>query len=674
MEPLGITESFSNKIGKSFAVLKQKKNTILKAIITGLLLGLAVYFLQPKLFKAVSVIIFKYDSFNNPSLALNGSLENEINYILSDQTISTVKKFLHLNYEVKNNIEAVEDLTTSSILIKVTANNSKDCASIANGLVEIFLSKAIINNRGSYLTLIKEIEKREKENTEDILRNTKNFQEFISNASIKNLNPKETVTVNHISDLESDLEIIEYDNKLNRIIYDNLIGYLGKNYPEIHFKSSIINNNKKIEDIENTYKRALTEKYIYNSIKKIKSIHPNFNWKKSYYKINTDSLGSLLKTYVTQYMETKSDSKSFKFNMLKNLIWKIEETKAKLDAIDLSKSMLYDIITSMEDKFNSIPVRYLEIAQLERRKKFNLKLDRKLKIKSNELKKKAVKYFAEIDSITQAEPPQSFYSPNLFNNLFVGGLLGLLFGIGFALFTKKSELEFITSVDDFEDSQLQIISQIPTFPHGQPILINFKKLENENLKNAFESIEAYLKYGNLDKVLKTVLITSFNDNEGKSIIASNLAILLANNGAKVLLVDLNFINPKLSKLFEVNPFPFLAHFLLRKKEVDDIIKKSKIENLNIITETEVTKHLSSIVNSHRLKDFIKIVSNKYDFVILDTASLTALNEIITISQIVDQTIIVARSNQTQQSDVSEITSLFEQNNINNYSIVLNDVE
>jgi capsular exopolysaccharide synthesis family protein len=178
----------------------------------------------------------------------------------------------------------------------------------------------------------------------------------------------------------------------------------------------------------------------------------------------------------------------------------------------------------------------------------------------------------------------------------------------------------------------------------------------------------------LDKVLKSVLVTSPNNDEGKSLVASNIAITIANSGAKVILVDANFINPKLNKLFNLHSSPSLAHYLLKKKNLDNIIRTTQIPNLSIITGVELIQNAGTIMNSSRMKEFIKIINNRFDFIIYDSASLSTLKESITIAKFVDQTILIARANKTQLSSINEAVSILKNNGIDNFGVVLNDTE
>ncbi len=677
MESIEITESFYTKMRKRLTILKEKKLFVLGFMVMGVIIALAITFLQPKLFKASARIIFKYDSVNNSILNHNGSLSNEINEILSDKNIALVNKYLSLNNDIKNNISASEDIVTSSVVIKAISKEAELSADIANTVTELFLNKAVVNNRGAYLTLLSEINAREKQNADGILRNAKNYQEFIANATIKNLNSKDLDIVNQIADLESELEIIEYDNKLNQLIFDKLISFVKKKFPKVNTETILISDNN-FDNLRTSFERALTESIIYSAAQNISNKTINFTWRKGYGKLNTDSLNVLLKSFVDKHIENSIFKNSLDAHLFKNLIWKIEETKIKLNAIDLSKSIIYDLITNLEDKFSLIPIRYIEIAQLERTKKFNLKLDKKLKIKEAELRKTAEKNFAEIDSITKADVPTTFYSPNISSNIFIGALGGLLLGIIFTLFTTKKKLEIITSAEDLEDTSYQIISQIPTIPHGLPLLLNISKANIKEkaagLLHSFESIEAYLKYGNLDKVLKSVLITSANNDEGKSFVAANIAITIAKTGEKVLLVDGNFISPKLNKLFNMPSTPSLAHYLLRKKELEDIIRTTQTPNLSLITCVELTQNAGTIMASERMKEFIEIVNNKFDFVIYDSASLLALKETVTIAQIVDQTVLVARANKTTLTNLNESTTILKNSGVDNFGVILNDIE
>ena len=207
----------------------------------------------------------------------------------------------------------------------------------------------------------------------------------------------------------------------------------------------------------------------------------------------------------------------------------------------------------------------------------------------------------------------------------------------------------IKSPEDIEEIGFKIVSIVPSIPSESPLLFdvlnqNEQKQLDPKIIDSFKNIEIFLKYGSLDKTLKSILVTSGQESEGKSLIASNVAISLANSDHKVLLVDADLIQPQLHKFFRVKSTPSLAHYLFRKKELNEIIRETHNSNLDLITCIEFPQNPSVIITSERMKNFMKSVENKYDYIVYDTSSLAKLKETAAMAADIDEVILVVRSN------------------------------
>jgi Mrp family chromosome partitioning ATPase len=98
-----------------------------------------------------------------------------------------------------------------------------------------------------------------------------------------------------------------------------------------------------------------------------------------------------------------------------------------------------------------------------------------------------------------------------------------------------------------------------------------------------------------------------------------------------------------------------------------------LRNLDIITCIEFPQNPSVIITSERMKNFMDIVKESYDFVIYDTASISSLKETVFIGQNVDETILIVRANKTKFTEISETKILLTENGITNFDIILNNV-
>ena len=172
----------------------------------------------------------------------------------------------------------------------------------------------------------------------------------------------------------------------------------------------------------------------------------------------------------------------------------------------------------------------------------------------------------------------------------------------------------------------------------------------------YNKLLSNIKYSNLDNPYKVIMSTSTVMNELKSTTAANLAYCIANNGKKVLIMDLDTRKPVLHKTFNVSREKGLVEYIEGSLKKDDIIKKSEY-NVDVIT---VGKHLLNpiaVIESSKLVDLISDLKKDYDYIIVDTPPLLACSDGVIISKLVDGVIYNVAMDSTKKKDVVEGISL-----------------
>ncbi len=171
-----------------------------------------------------------------------------------------------------------------------------------------------------------------------------------------------------------------------------------------------------------------------------------------------------------------------------------------------------------------------------------------------------------------------------------------------------------------------------------------------------------------------VLITSSISGEGKSFVASNLALSLALSAKKVVLVDLDLRNPKLSHLFGVGNEEGISDYLLGKKEEYEIIRKTKNKNLFVIGAGTRTPNPTELFLDGRLSGLFSFLEKSFDYVIIDSAPIEAVTDSYLFSDLCDTTLFIVRHDVTPKAMVA----LLDRNNkiqgLKNVQIVFNGIK
>ena len=139
-----------------------------------------------------------------------------------------------------------------------------------------------------------------------------------------------------------------------------------------------------------------------------------------------------------------------------------------------------------------------------------------------------------------------------------------------------------------------------------------------NISESYRTIRTGIEFSNLDKNLKVICITSSKKDEGKTTVLSNLGVSFAKIDKKILLIDADLRNPSLSKMFDTSNSQGLMDILLGKKNIQECIKKTKQENLYILTGGTIPPNPSEVLSSKKMREFIEIIKDEYDYIFIDS--------------------------------------------------------
>lgn len=206
---------------------------------------------------------------------------------------------------------------------------------------------------------------------------------------------------------------------------------------------------------------------------------------------------------------------------------------------------------------------------------------------------------------------------------------------------------------------------------------------HENKNNLMEEIFRSLRT-NLQFLLKqhdkVIMFTSTTSGEGKTFIASNVAISFALLGKKVVLVGLDIRKPRLAELFEIDNYNHGITNLLVKDEVNWNNVKEQItpsginDNLDILMAGPVPPNPGELVTRESLEQTIEHLKEHYDYILLDTAPVGLVTDTLALGRISNATVYVCRADFTQKASFGLINSLSMEKKLPNMSIVLNGVD
>lgn len=248
--------------------------------------------------------------------------------------------------------------------------------------------------------------------------------------------------------------------------------------------------------------------------------------------------------------------------------------------------------------------------------------------------------------VEKAQLPDFPSKPNRKRNILLGIIMGLFGGVGLALFLEYLD-NTIKTPDDVEDKyNLPVLTTVSKIKDKTKTLYKLVLDEPSSaFAESFKSLRASIMLSSSDSPPKTILITSMAPKDGKTTIASNLAMAIAGSGSKVLIIDCDLRRPMLHQVFGLENKTGLSTFISGTSGIT-IIRDGLPENLSIIPSGPIPPNPSELMISKRLKDLIRSLKNKYDFIIFDTPPIISVSDTLIISKIVDASLIVTRFGKT----------------------------
>ena len=165
---------------------------------------------------------------------------------------------------------------------------------------------------------------------------------------------------------------------------------------------------------------------------------------------------------------------------------------------------------------------------------------------------------------------------------------------------------------------------------------------------AYRLLRTNLDFAALDRQMKKLLVTSALPQEGKSTTASNLAVVMAQSGKQVLLVDIDLRRPTAHKLFKLPNHNGLTSLLLGTATMEDAVQEVGIENLHVLTSGPLPPSPADILSSQVMADLLGTLSERFDLVIADSPPVLVASDAVVLASRMDGVLMVVAAGSTSK--------------------------
>jgi succinoglycan biosynthesis transport protein ExoP len=206
--------------------------------------------------------------------------------------------------------------------------------------------------------------------------------------------------------------------------------------------------------------------------------------------------------------------------------------------------------------------------------------------------------------------------PRVLLNTLLAGLVSLLLSLSVVFLIEYLDDSIKTSDQIGEKLKLPVIGYIAEIQRG-PETAYVAEYPRSPVAEAFRTLRTNLEFADVDKPLKLLLVVSPNPGEGKSSVAVNLAITLAQGGKRVLLIDADLRRPRIHRYLGLTNRKGLSDLFRSTTSVEQVISAWKNENLAVITSGGLPPNPADILASEKMAGILKTVRDKADIIVMD---------------------------------------------------------
>jgi len=650
-------------------IVLERRWLVIATFVSVFVLCLVYLFKAPRIFAATARL--QIDREAEATLNLNqvvmsmgaldqDYLQTQYRNLLSRTLLETVVKKQKLNEDSRYQKEmdiplalskdiAINPIRLSRLVdVRVEHGNATKAAEIANTLVTEFIEQNVVQKQKRTLDLLFFLKSQANGLERDVAKAEEDIQNYRTQVNFVSLDSSYNIVAEALSQSQGQYAMAKSRAQTTHTTVEELDRHVQGGKPLDTFPS--VATDAKVNSLQLLL--ANQENELAGLLKRYKDKHPSVIQARS--KIEeTRRAADRAAQQVAEILRSEARlAKASEQNLAANVEgWEkqqMEWNKAK---------MQYDVLVrkaeSSKALFNTVLAKMKEIELVQKDKANNIRV------------------------VDYAYPPTMPFKPRVLITLFLGAFGGLGIAIGLAFFVNYLD-DSIKSQDDVETYlRLPFLGYVPNIKTNSVVERDLQAHlhPQSNAAESFRTVRAAIALGAKADKMRVFTVTSTIPSEGKSLVASNLAVVMAQTGLRTILIDADLRRPSLHKAFQLHSPVGLAAYLTEKAgSVDELIHTTEAPNLDVICCGAAPSQPSELLGSRRMMQFMQEVSKRYDRVVLDCPPVSAVADPLILSAVADGVIFVTKFNKIRREHARKTVQRIQDAGIHICGVVLNDID
>ncbi len=546
---------------------------------------------------------------------------------------------------IQGNLSVKPIPNTKTVYITYSDKHPAIAQSVADAVVQAYIDEILEIKLANSSYSLQWMTQKADEERKKLEKSELALQKYMRDNDLVTVENKLAVYPQRLAEFSSQLSKAQSDQKEYEALYEQ-IKKLGKNYDNIEM-IPLFADNKVLQ--------GLREK-LFQSEQEIKDLSKKYGYKHPAM-INAKAERDLL-----------LKEKKFEVNRI------IESTRNSYDLMKTRELNLTQLLTETKAEMLNVNERFTQYSIMNREVDMNRVLYDAL---SSSIKQASVTEQSQdvkIWVVKKAKFPTHPSSPRKKRNLALGLILGLFGGIGLAFFIEYLD----NSIKDGDDLEkrfgITVLGAVAELDKKEGDIEDW--LSNNPLSPMAESyrlIQSGLLLSTPDNPPRAILVSSMSPTEGKTTTVSNMAFILAQNGKRVLIIDCDMRRPRLHTITSIPNSHGLSHYLAGSND-KNLIKTIKEDAIYLITAGSIPPNPAELLQSDRMQRLIDEMTKRFDFVLLDSPPIQRVTDSLTLSKLVDGTLLVVRSGKTTYDMLGSGLKKMQEIHSNILGIVLNNAK
>jgi succinoglycan biosynthesis transport protein ExoP len=344
-----------------------------------------------------------------------------------------------------------------------------------------------------------------------------------------------------------------------------------------------------------------------------------------------------------------------------------------------SKASLETQLSDIENQIANYTAQAGEAATADEKDRLEAKVTQYQQIYANLLQSYEAVRLSEAQSVSTvaqveaATPNLSPVSPHVMRNTLLAAIVGIMLAAGGIVAREVLDDTIKTPDDITRKFKLPILGVInhQNGKNGTPTTMTDPQSPTAE---AYRTLRTNVNYASVDKPLRTLMITSAEAGEGKTTTVSNLAVVLAQSGKQVIVVDCDLRHPRTHITFRLNNRKGISDLFSQPSLVlDGSCKPGGVDNLSVMTTGSLPPNPAELLGSKKMQAILTAMTQNADIVLVDTPPALAVTDAAVLAPVLDGVLLVVRPGKTRTSALRQTLEQLRQVKANMIGVVLNDV-